>query len=90
MIEAGGFDSDGKEDVRKMKECGKEKSIPVPKALKTQYNIQYHQHSKNSMNQPFTLPHPNSTEHPNTLLPSPLQKQKEKMAKPRIDLNLRP
>ena len=38
-IEARGFDSDGKADVRKMKECCKEKSIPLPKALKDQYTV---------------------------------------------------
>lgn len=35
-----GFESDGKIHVRKMKERGKEKSIPLPKALKEHYNIQ--------------------------------------------------
>ena len=33
-------DSDGKIDVRKMKEWCEEKSIPLPKTLKEHYNIQ--------------------------------------------------
>ena len=40
VIETGGFDSNGKIDVRKMKEWCEEKSIPLPKALKEHYNIQ--------------------------------------------------
>ena len=39
VVEADGFESDGKIDVRKLKVWCEEKSIPLPKALKEHYNI---------------------------------------------------
>ena len=40
VIETGGFESDSKIDVGKLNRWCKEKSIPLPKALKEHYNIQ--------------------------------------------------
>ena len=40
VAEADGFESDGKIDIRKLNKWCKEKSIPLPEAIKKHYNIQ--------------------------------------------------